>query len=323
MVARRHHYLPQCYLRGFAKPQKRGRAHHVHVFDRNGKTFTTNIINVATERDFNRVEVEGHSPDAFEQGLAKFEGELGPALVRILKSHSLENQDDRLLLMNLIAMLTIRNPQQRENVRTFHEDTAHLLMEVATASKERWEAEKRRLKAAGYEGEFDVPYEELRKAVLEKAFRIEVPTEGHIGLEMGILEPLLTTLLMRKWLVLLTPRESGGFVTCDSPVCLMFSNPKMRGGFYGPGHGAADTQIVFPVGRWMAIAGAFELEKEGTLVLDENRVAGVNGALVTYADRQVYAADANFIYARQENEKPRLGSSLVNDTVFLTGRERE
>ena len=58
MVARRHHYLPRCYLKGFAKPQKRGKSCYVHVFDRDGKTFTTNIVNIAAERDFNRVEVE-------------------------------------------------------------------------------------------------------------------------------------------------------------------------------------------------------------------------------------------------------------------------
>jgi hypothetical protein len=323
MVARRHHYLPRCYLKGFAKPRKRGTAHHVHVFDRSGKTFTSNIINVATERDFNRVEVEGHPPDAFEQSVAKFESDLGPALVRILQSHSLDSQDDRLLLMNLIAMSAIRNPLHRENFRDFTERTAHLVMEVATATKARWEGQMRRMKASGYDPEHDVPYEQIRKAVVEKAFRIVVPTERHIGLEMGVLDTVLKTVLRRKWLVLLAPKESGGFVTCDHPVCLMFSDPKMRGGFHGPGHGLAGTEIIFPVGRRMAIAGAFELEKEDTLVLNENGVAGVNGAMAAYADRQVYAADTNFTYARQENEKPRLGASLVKDTVFLKGRERE
>lgn len=319
VVAERHHYLPRCYLKGFAKPRKRGVVHHVHVFDRSGKTFTSNIINVATERDFNRIEVEGHPPDAFEQGIAKFESELGPALVRILQSQSLKNQDDRRLLMNLIAMLAIRNPQQRENFRDFNERTAHLLMQVATATKERWEGEMRRMKASGHNPEHEVPYEQIRKAVVEKAFRIVVPTERHIGLEMDALDPVLKTMLNRKWLVLLAPNELGGFVTCDHPVCLMFSDPKMRNGFYGPGHGLAGTQIIFPVGKRVAIVGAFEFENETTHMLDEDGVAGVNGALVVYADRQVYAADANFTYSRQYHEKPRLGASLVKDTVFLKG----
>jgi hypothetical protein len=64
----------------------------------------------------------------------------------------------------------------------------------------------------------------------------------------------------------------------------MFSDPKMRGGFYGPGHGLAGTEIIFPVGRRMAIVGAFEIKNEETRTLDEDGVAGVNGALFPSAD---------------------------------------
>jgi len=39
--------------------REREASHHVHVFDRDGKAFTANITNVATERDFNRVDIGG------------------------------------------------------------------------------------------------------------------------------------------------------------------------------------------------------------------------------------------------------------------------
>lgn len=322
-VARRHHYLPRCYLKGFAKPRKHGASHHVHVVDRSGKTFTTNIINVAAEKDFNRIEVEGHPPDAIEQGLSKFEGKLGPALVRILKSRSLKDQDDRLLLLNLIGLASIRNPTHRENFRSVEEQVAYMVMDLATASKERWEGQVEQIKASGYAPNHDVPYEKLRKAVEDKAFRIVVPTERHIALEMSVLDTILKTLLKRKWLTLLAPEGSAGFITSDYPVCLMFSDPKMRGRFHGPGHGLTGTEIIFPVGRRMAIVGAFEIETEKTIMLDEDGVAGINGALVCYADRQVYAADVSFSYSRQYTEKPRSGASLVRDTDFLKGRQEE
>src|SRR5262249_27734264 len=104
------------------------------------------------------------------------------------------------------------------------------------------------------------------------------------------------------------------------PVCLMFSDPKIRGGFHGPGHGLARTQIIFPLGTRMAIVGAYELD-EATFQLNEGGVAGVNGALVTHADRQGYAANPDFTYVRQENEKPRRGASLVKDPHFLRARK--
>jgi hypothetical protein len=63
-AATRQDRSTRCYLKGFAKPRKHGTSHHVYVFDRDGKTFTANIINVATEKDFNRIEVDGRPPDS-------------------------------------------------------------------------------------------------------------------------------------------------------------------------------------------------------------------------------------------------------------------
>ena len=92
------------------------------------------------------------------------------------------------------------------------------------------------------------------------------------------------------------------------------------GGFYGAGHGLARTELIFPIGSRMAVVGAYEIE-EGTLELNEDGVAGVNGAMVAFADRQVYAADPDFTYARQQNEKPRRGASVIKDSLFLTDRK--
>ena len=109
-----------------------------------------------------------------------------------------------------------------------------------------------RMEASGHGREHAVPYEQLREAVINKEFRVEIPTERHIGLEMGVLEPVLKTLVKRNWLVRLAPEGSPGFVTCDHPVCLMFSDPAQRGGFCGPGRGVAGRRRPsFPsAGAW-------------------------------------------------------------------------
>lgn len=62
---RRQHFVPQFYLRGFA-----GEKDQLFVVDRpSKKTFRTAPKNVAAERDFNRVEVEGIAPNAVEKAL--------------------------------------------------------------------------------------------------------------------------------------------------------------------------------------------------------------------------------------------------------------
>ena len=64
MVARRHHYVPRCYLKAFSVENKNKR--QVQVFDKKArKTFQTATNNVALEGNFNTVEVEGLEPDVF------------------------------------------------------------------------------------------------------------------------------------------------------------------------------------------------------------------------------------------------------------------
>ena len=194
MISRRHHFLPQCYLKGFAQPRKRGKSHHVVVFDRDGKKFTTNIANIAVEHDFNRVEVEGHPPDVFEQAMAKFEAELSPALARILEAGNLRDEKDRGILLDFIAHISVRNPRYRETFRKFNEEIMTKIMELATATKERWEGELEKMRRAGRPVSENLSYEEMREFVKKKQFRIELRNEFQIGTEMGGVDAVLPTL---------------------------------------------------------------------------------------------------------------------------------
>jgi hypothetical protein len=268
------------------------------------------------EHDFNRVEIEGQPADVFEQALSKFEAELAPALTRILQARNLKNADDKAVLLNFIAMISIRNPRHRETFRKFNEDVMGKMMQLATATKERWEGQLAQARAAGYlKDTKHISYEDMREFVRKKNFRIDLNKEFHTATEMGSLDAVLQTLFERKWVTFTPPKTSSGFITSDHPVCLMFSDPKMRGKFYGPGHGLAGTEIIFPIGKGLAAVGAFEL-KDDELELTEESVAGINGALVAYAGRHVYAHDLDFTYSRQYDESPRRGAELVNDLFF-------
>lgn len=87
MVARRHHYLPQCYLRGFVRHRDKPK---LFVVDRDlRKAFFANPINVAQERDFHAVQAEGLPSDAIEKALAGFESDLAPALARVAQTGSM------------------------------------------------------------------------------------------------------------------------------------------------------------------------------------------------------------------------------------------
>lgn len=86
-TARRHHYVPQCYLRGFAANPKKPK---VFVIDgKDHRSFFAATANIAAERDFHRIEVEGIPPDALENAFSGFETDLSDALARIMSRTSL------------------------------------------------------------------------------------------------------------------------------------------------------------------------------------------------------------------------------------------
>jgi len=214
MTARRHHFVPQCYLRSFAVPRKAGK-YQLHVFDRQtGKTFQTATENIALERDFNRVDVEGHPSDALEAGLAAFEGQLAPALERTRDAAAFQSDEDKNLIFNLIGNLGLRNPRWRESMRQFHEDSTKAMMDLALASKERWDGQIRKaVQNNAFAEKPEITYEEMKEFHEGDQYKIALDSGYRLRMEMDMLDTVLPLLARRKWMFLKAPINSGGFIT--------------------------------------------------------------------------------------------------------------
>ncbi len=311
-VARQHHYVPRCYLKGFTVPRRKKR--QVVVFDRvDGRSFTTAVDNVAAERDFNRIEVEGHEPDALETLIAEFEGELAPALERIIASNSIANERDRAHLLNFVALVAMRNPRWREVVRTAHERFAKMMAREMVSTPEHWAAVVKGAREHGVDpGEVD--YETAHKLVEEDAYTVSVATEHRIAMEFGSSMEILPYLIDRKWVLLKAAPSTGGFVTSDHPVCLTWSDPWHGRSAYSPGFGLKGTRVIFPISTDLAMIGEFE-QAENVRETDEVGVAEINTTIAHRAKRQVYARDMHFQYANDDG-KPRKAAKLASERWF-------
>jgi hypothetical protein len=93
MTARQHHHVSQCYLKGFVRERDKPRLYVVDAKEH--RAFMANTKNVAVERDFHAVDVDGLPPDAFESNLAGFEAELDKALRRIVAARSITDDQAR------------------------------------------------------------------------------------------------------------------------------------------------------------------------------------------------------------------------------------
>ena len=157
----------------------------------------------------------------------------------------------------------------------------------------------------------DVTYEQAHDFVARGKFKVDVPTTQHVALEMQSVDTVLPLLLERKWVLLIAPTNSGGFVTTDHPVVLQWSDTKDRGAFYSPGFALRETEVIFPLSHDLALLGSFE-GCEGVVEATNEIVATINGIVIARGHRQVYSRDDKFRYMITAGNLRR-GSDVLAD----------
>lgn len=309
MTARHHHYLSQCYLKGFTNGgSKKSKLTVIDLPQK--KHFETIPRNVGGLRDFNRIEIPGVDQNALEHDLAKFEGSAVTALRKIEKGAKLEGEV-RNLILNLIALFAIRSPERREHWRQVQAQLVERIMDLTLDKKERWESQMRKMKEAGEEVNESVTYEDVKRFHESKAYTIEVAREHHIRMEFVGIEAILPLLDGRKWLIVRSSEETGPFITSDHPVNLTWKEPEKIPPYYrnSPGFGLKSTQVYFPLSRHAALIGEFD-GPEGDIIATRELVAALNSKILWYAYKQLYAPKLNFLFIDK-------GGGLLDGRHFL------
>lgn len=315
--ARKHHYISQCYLKGFAERRDKKAMLQVWEVD-TGRSFKTRPEGVGAERDFNRIEIDGVDPNMLEKAFAGFETKLDGALERVISTRSLANGDDRNLVMNLITALMLRNPRFRDNFGRFHDQLNKMMLQMSLATEERWESQKKQMAAKGYDVSGMLPYAEM-KAFLDKGEFDVLPSNTFMTqLEMGNYEEMLPYIARRKWALFVAPNDDNPFIASDHPARLTWSEPQ-EPSIYGPGLAMADTAIYFPLSKQIALLGTFEGE-ERVIQADAIQVAQINGEQIATAKAQIYAPNDRFAYMLSFAPGLRGAANLTADRAYMNGR---
>lgn len=294
--ARKHHYVSQCYLKGFT--DGRSKKSKLLVYDREAhKVFATTPSNVASERDFNRIDWEG-DPNVLEKMLAVFEGGADRSLRRLDDGAAFEGLD-RENILQLIALFAIRTPSTREVWRRAHAQVAEHMLELALSSREMWESQIEQAMRSGVEFPGSTDYDEVKDFFDSKQYTIEVAREGHIQSEFHGVAAILPYLFERKWWLLRATPESGPFIASDFPVSITWDEPEqvpalMR---HSPGYAMKRTSVTFPISQDLALLGAFEIDDILEAVpAAPQMVHAINGTSIGFAQRQIYAPKRQFFY---------------------------
>lgn len=311
MTARHHHYLSQCYLKGFTKG--RAKKSKLSVIDlKEHKSFETIPRNVGGMRDFNRIDVEGFDQNEIEKSIAEFEGSAATALKKVGETRKFagENKD---LILNLIAMIAVRSPERREHMRKFHAEVADRITGLTLETKERWEGQVAKLREENPSYKNGTTYEDAKRFFESKEYEITVAREYHIHMEMVQIDAILPCLFNRSWLLIQANESSGPFITTDNPVDLSWQEPDNIPPFYrqSPGFGLKGTEVYFPVSQDLALLGEFE-GKEGTVEATEDLVAIFNSKMLFNAYKQVYAPKFGFKFYGK-NDEILMGNRILRD----------
>lgn len=305
-IARNHHYLSQFYLKGFT--DGRSKKSKLSVIDLQERTtFLTKPRNVGAIRDFNRLNVEGIAPDELEVKLSAFEGQVATAIKHIEATREFEGED-RNLVLNLIALIAIRNPAMRENVQNMHKQIAERIMDQLLASEDIFNSQIEQMRQDGYDVD-RMDYESLKKFHEGKRYTLTVSREWHIALEFSGVNHILSLLDSRGWLLLFRNDDAGPFITSDHPVVLFWNHPESIPPLFqhSPGYGMKDTTVYFPLSQDCALVGLFD-RTDAVIDVDDDYVCNLNTAILHHSQRQIYAPKLSFQF-------------LGKDGSYCTGKD--
>ena len=294
-LARHHHYIPQAYLKGFAHKRSESQW-FTHVTDFSAdRAYTANVRNVCGERDFLRIDVDGYAPDAIEKEMSNFEAQCIGAIRRIAETGKFDGEDSNLAL-NLMALMAVRSPEMRENLRGFHEQVAKRVMDVTLATKDRWEGQVARMRADGVPVN-DMTYEDVKSFHKSDQYKVTLAREYHIGTEFKMMDTVLESLGQRLWTVYTTDGSTGEFLTTNRPVTLTYIEPEKVPPIYrrSPGFGLTNTEVYFPLTRNAILIGRFDRGGQ-TVAANEPFIAAVNTHMLRNSHGKAFSRQPEFLY---------------------------
>lgn len=254
----------------------------VHDFQEK-KTYETNTRNICAQRDFMRFEAKGRKPDWLEEEFGKLESEAVAAIREVMKSGVFDGEN-RNYILNLMALLAVRSPEQRENMREFQARVAERVMDLLLESRERWESQVEKMEETkGMQS--SVTYEEAKDFHERGEYTIEVARERHIQTEIDLYNTVLQLLGRRKWTLYLVPGDYGEFITTSRPVVIAYIDPEKVPAYLrrSPGFGLLNTEVYFPLTKHAFLIGRWDGDEETINPANQPFVGVMNNLMIQHS----------------------------------------
>lgn len=209
-TAKRHHYVPQFYLRGFANERKQ-----ISTVPLPGdRTYVQPVANAASVNNFHTVVNHPEGPDAFETLLGRIEDDASRVFRKIHQGVWPLDTDDRAELAEFIALQAVRGSNFRRDLSYVMRQI--LRVQVGTAGKKRFQARlENMMGTAAAEEHLDTLWEQ---ATSPEGPPVELSAAGHISQLPDLVAAVTPLLEQRVWGLFRFGDLS--LITSDTPVVL-------------------------------------------------------------------------------------------------------
>jgi hypothetical protein len=288
-IARRHHYLPQAYLAQFTDLGTKEGQFHVQEIE-TGRTFRTSPKNVAVELDFNRVDVDGLSPDFIENALAPMEQAAVEAIANTVAAGEFPSDKDYSAILHLICLIAIRNPFFRASFNRTREYALRIIGDLLTTDERIWKHHVQKAKEDGIDIPDSVSFDVMKRFIEKGDYEINFHPQSNLRVELKTFDKVLPILHERMWSLIVAPADGPEFICSDHPVALGFKSKHQ-----GPiGLGLRETELFFPLTRRAGLYGTFEDPLCPVVHAKPGNVATMNSRVAFNAERHVYSCHNSF-----------------------------
>lgn len=287
--ARAHHYVPEFYLAGFTLKGNRQDFLWVHDQEQK-KCWQTRPTNIAQQRDFYRVDIDGVEVDSVEKALAEFEAQAAKVLGKISEERRLPDGEGFELLINFVALQAVRVPYHR---KWYEEQEAHFAKRQAQITLSHPQLFNRLLDQMRRQGQEVAGFtrEEMLEFLQDESlYTIEVPREASIQHMEEMIKGLIPVLAQRTWSLAVAKAEHHDFICSDRPVILAPTEPDPPPFL---GFGMPKTEVIVPLNRQMALVGQYGGESQ-VFGADPMVIGLFNQRTLHFAERFVYSARESF-----------------------------
>jgi hypothetical protein len=295
---KRHHYLSQFYLAGFTLSNKT--EGELYCYDLNKKSVRpSKPLNECYVKHFNEIESNENDPNLLEKELSKVETSISLIFNNIHKTKKSPKNGKFNELLYYIALLGVRNPAIRDKFQEVQEKVASNIFSLMLSDKKVWNSEMEKINAETNNKFQNISYEDMKKFVKEKKWKLVEPNENKIIREFEVVDTVYQLLQQRAWVLLINNNVSDYFVTSDSPVKLIandFNSQK-----FGVGFGSRDAELYFPLSKSLLLRGSFKLPPI-EMPVQKDTVATLNTLQFFYTSRYIYSPTPDFrIFGKDES----------------------